>query len=54
MKIFYSHQRIMGVALALLASGLGNTVEAQPAGAGGLVAHYPTSTVSEGSASVSD
>lgn len=40
MKSFYSRQRIMGVAMALLASGLANTVEAQPTGAGGLVAHY--------------
>lgn len=30
----------MGMALALLASGLANTVEAEPTGAGGLVAHY--------------
>ena len=40
MKTLYSHKRIMGVALALLAGGLANTVEAQPTGAGGLVAHY--------------
>ena len=40
MTTLYSHKRIMGVALALLASGLANTVEAQPTGAGGLVAHY--------------
>jgi hypothetical protein len=40
MKTFYSHKRTMGMALALLASGLASTVEAQPTGAGGLVAHY--------------
>ena len=40
MKSFCSRQRIMGVAMALLAGGLANTVEAQPTGAGGLVAHY--------------
>jgi hypothetical protein len=40
MKTLYSHKRVMGVALALLFSGLANTVEAQPTGAGGLVAHY--------------
>jgi hypothetical protein len=39
MKTLYSHKRMV-VALALLASGLANTVEAQPTGAGGLVAHY--------------
>ena len=33
MTTLYSHKRIMGVALALLASGLANTVEAQPTGA---------------------
>jgi len=40
MRTLYSSKRIMGMALALLAGGLANTVEAQPTGAGGLVAHY--------------
>jgi len=40
MKNSYSRKRIMGMALALLAGGLANTVEAQPTGGGDLVAHY--------------
>jgi hypothetical protein len=40
MWTLYSQMRVLGVALALLPSGLANTVEAQPTGAGALVAHY--------------